>query len=200
MSRPRLILLAAALTGIALLALFLRDFVQTVVIPSLARLFWQAGLVYRAIPQVAIWAVLLAVLVSLTAGSFIGRTRREYPGRSFRYQRLGEIQQMAFWLKRSRRSRYSQWQIASRLANIALDILQRRTGTKERGRQLEGLGWQPPADVQEYLSTGLRTTFADYPGSGPFSPQPHTPFDRDIEPVVAYLESLLEDEHDHQHS
>jgi hypothetical protein len=145
LNQRRLILLAVALAGTALLAFFLRSFIQDLVILPLAHFFWQAGLVYRAIPQIAIWVILLAVLISLTIGGFIASGSDRQPRRSTGYLRFGE-------------------------------------------------------DVQAYLSAALKTSFADYPRRGFFSAQPRTPFDRDIEPVIDYLESLMEDEHGHQHS
>jgi len=114
--------------------------------------------------------------------------------------RIGEVQQVSFWLTRSRRGIFSRWHVANLLANIALDILSRRTSTGRGGLHLAGPGWDPPAGVQGYLEAGLRTTYADYPRPGLFSNEPQTPFDSDPEPIVDYLESLLEDDHDHQHS
>jgi hypothetical protein len=200
MNRRQLLVLFAALLAAAILAFLLREVIQVYIILPLARLFWQIRLVYLAIPQVVFWVLLLVALVIFTANSFSLRSRTDRLWRSTARIRYGEVQQMAFWLQRSRRGIYSKWHVANSLANIALDILQQRSGEAKRSMHLSGPGWNPPADIQKYLETGLRTTYADYPRPGIFSRRQTTPFDRDLEPVVAYLESLMEEKHDPQHS
>jgi len=70
---------------------------------------------------------------------------------------------------------------------MASDILEIRGGKLGRIRTLKGRDWNPPPGVQDYLETGLNGSFADYPLT-----VRNTPFDVDVEKVVAYLESLLE--------
>jgi hypothetical protein len=200
LNRRRILILAGAFAAAILLAFLLRRFVEEFILLPLARLFWLAGMLYHAIPQLVYWVLALAILISLTIGSFAIRSPGEQRRRRTGYFRYGEIQQLSFWFTRSRRSLYSKWHLANLLANTALDILQRRSGSGLRPGRLEGPGWNPPREVQEYLSAALTAKYSDFAGRGFFSRRPHTPFDRDIEPVIAYLESFLEDAHDHQHS
>ncbi len=200
MKKLRWVVLGFLLVGIALAPFFLRSFVEAHVILPLAHLLWQLDLIYHAIPQELIWAVVLATLISITLGSFVWKRNTENIRARAGHRRRGEVEQLSFWIKRRAGSNYSQWQIANLLANIALDILQQRSGAPLRDPRLEGPGWQPPPEIQEYLTTALKTSFADYPRPGLFSSQPSTPFSREVEPVVAYLESLLENSNDHHHS
>jgi len=56
--------------------------------------------------------------------------------------------------------------------------------------------------VRAYLQAGLETSFSDYPMAGGlpllggFASVPPTPFDGDIDPVINYLEALMENEDD----
>ncbi len=185
------------LVGAAALAFFLRGLISEFLILPLARLYWAVLVAYRTIPQFVVWVILLGLLVFLTIGSFSlpasERTRERRSG----YIRRGEVEQLAFWLKSGRPGSYSRWQVAHILAVVALDILRQRSAPGRGGQKLEGPGWNPPPDVQEYLQTALTTTYADYPRPGLFSRRPPTPFDRDPEPVIAYLESFLENNHEH---
>ncbi len=196
----RLWLAAILAAGMAVLAFFLRDIIQQAVIIPLARFFWQVGLIYRAIPQIVYWAVVLVFLVYLAVAGLSVRSGSGGKAPDAGHRRSGDIQQMVFWLQRSRKGVYSRWQVANSLANIALDILRQRDGSRHRNQPLEGPGWSPPEDVQAYLLAALQTTYADYPRRGILSRKRPTPLDCDPERVVSYLESCLEDEHEHHHS
>lgn len=200
MKPRRWIYIIAGLIAAVLLAFLLRGLVQDYVILPLARLFWNLRTLYRSIPQAVYWVLLLVVLVSMTISSFSLRFQDKQKSRPEDHIHYGDVQQMAFWIQRSRRGVYSKWHLARSLAELALDILQRRKGSVKREQQLEGPGWAPPAGVQEYLEAALKTSYADYPRRSIFDFNPPTPFDHDFEPTVAYLESLMEDDHDHQYS
>ena len=200
MKNRRWLFLGAAGAGALLLAFLLRSTVQEWVILPLAKLIWRLGILYRGIPQVVYWVILLVIITSLTIGIFFSAKLEWGSAVGGSHFRSGDIQQMAFWLRRSRRGILSRWHVANQLANIALDILARQTGSTKHDQRLEGPGWDAPKEVQDYLKAALTTTYADYPSQGLFSGAPPTPFDHDPEPIVAYLESLLEDNHDHQHS
>lgn len=190
----------AAFTRVLLLAFLLRAAVFEWIILPLAQLFWWLRVLYRAIPQLVYWVILVVVLIYLTISTFVVHLPEIQKTRHSGGFRIGEVQQVSFWLTRSRRGIFSRWHLANLLANLALDILSRRTSTGKSGLRLAGPGWDPPAQVQGYLEAGLTTTYADYPRPGIFSNEPHTPLDADPEPIVDYLESLLEDDHGHQHS
>jgi hypothetical protein len=50
--------------------------------------------------------------------------------------------------------------------------------------------------VGAYLESGLTRTFADFPRQRRFSRLPDTPFDIDLNQVISYLESQLENHRD----
>jgi len=194
--KPRQLALLLASIGLAaVLAYVLRGVIQAYVILPAARLFWRLRVDYLSIPQIVFWVLLVVALIVVTVDSFRLRESREQRSRRLRPTRPGELQQLVFWLQRSQRGVYSQWYLANTLANLALDILQQRSGEMKRGQRLEGPGWAPPENVQKYLETALRTTYADYPRRSLFAPRRSTPLDGDLDAVVAYLESLLEEKH-----
>jgi hypothetical protein len=200
MKSRRTFALIAASAGVLVLAFLLRAAVYEGVILPLAQLFWWLRVLYRAVPQVVYWVILIVVLVYLVISTFALHLPEIQRSGNSGGLRVGKVQQVSFWLTRSRRGIFSRWQVANLLANIALDILSSRSSSGRRGLRLAGAGWDPPPQVQGYLETALKTTYADYPRPGVFSGEPHTPLDSDPEPIVDYLESLMEDGHDHQHS
>jgi len=182
------------------MAFLLRATVYQWVILPLAQLIWWLGVLYRAIPQIVLWVILLVYLMVVSLRTLVVHWPDIQSDRSSRALRMGDVQQVSFWLSRGRSGVFSRWHVANLLANIALDILSSRTSSGRAGSRLAGPGWDPPADVQRFLEAGLKTTYADYPLRRPFSDNPRTPFDSDPALIVDYLESLLENDHDHQHS
>lgn len=189
--------LALALIAAALLAFLLRGVVQEWIILPLARFFWLVKGYYRAFPQGAYWVVALGIAVLVAILGF------RFPDLEKRRQREqwkpspGSVREMSFWIQRGKGGFFPKWHIAHLLAELALDILDRR-GTRQKGaRMITGPDWAPPAEVKIYLDAALTTNYTDYPKPKRFSPLPLTPFDQDLEPVIKYLESLLESEHDH---
>ncbi len=59
---------------------------------------------------------------------------------------------------------------------------------------------QPPEAVQRYLQAGLGETFVDYPlPPFPFLRKHVTPFDHDVNEVVEFLESQMEERSGKRH-
>jgi hypothetical protein len=200
MSRRQVLSLVAALSAAAILAYLLHGFIWEHIILPLARLVWQISILYLGVPQLVLWILLLVGLVLLTLGRFALRPLPALRSADQRYAHAGDVQRLTIWLERRRRGLYSRWHLANTLANIALDMLRQRTGSAKRVQKLAGAGWNPPAAVQEYLEAGLKAPYGDYRRRSIFPPRPRTPFDVDLEAVIAYLESLVENEHGHQHS
>ena len=200
MTPRRTLALVASLAGLGILAYLLRNAVSEWVILPLAQLFWWLQVFYRAVPQVVYWVILLVVLIYLPISGFLAVLPEIRASRNSSGYRIGEVQQVSHWLTRSRRGIFSRWRVANLLGKIAQEILSPRLGSGRKDRRLSGPGWDPPRDVQNYLEAALNTNYADYPRRGVFSGEPRTPFDSDPEQVVDYLETFLEDDHDHQHS
>jgi hypothetical protein len=194
----RALVLVVGLVGVVLLAFPLRSIVYQWVILPLAQLIWWLGVFYRAIPQIVLWVILLVFLGVFSLRFFVVHWPELHPSRRISEFRMGEVQQVSFWLTRGRRGIFSRWHVANLLANLALDILSGRAGTGRIAARLSGPMWNPPEEVQRFLEAGLTTTYADYPRTRRFSSEHPTPLDSDPAQAVDYLESLLEGEHDDQ--
>lgn len=178
-----------------LLAFPLRDAVfRTIVIP-LAYLFWVLSLVYHSVHQAIWWAIALLFVVFILVRSLLPKFKIIERVRLKTKPKLGQVENLTVWLKKTERGIYFKWLIANRLGKIANQILTNRSTGKQRSffDPLTGPDWTPDASVQSYLEAGLHGSFADYPQKNSFfsTPEP-TPMDHDVNDVVQYLESQVE--------
>jgi len=196
--KPRqIIFLCLGLVGILALAFLLRDAAKSLVIIPLAKLFWYVKGYYGVFPQAGYWVIalgvgILIVLANIPLGIESSRSRGGAGTES-----LDPVENLAFWLQRSKGGVFPKWHIARLLAEIAVQLLERREAGEKSISRLSDLDWKPPAAVERYLDAALKTNYTDYPRTRRLGQQPVTPFDQDVEPVVDYLESLLESENDH---
>jgi hypothetical protein len=191
------VLIVLALITLASLAFLMRGFVQSWIILPLAKFFWVVKGYYGTFPQAAYWMVALGlaalvVLLSIRLPDLETRRLRQRP-KHF----PGSISEISFWVRRTKGGIYPKWHVAHLLAELALDILDRRGIRQKNESLIKDPDWAPPAQVKKYLDAALTTSYTDYPRPKRFNPLPPTPFDQDLEPVIKYLESLLESEHDH---
>jgi hypothetical protein len=185
-----LLLLPVWLLAAFLLAFPLRDIVNQLVIQPVLYLFWMLGLVYRAIPQVVLWAALIAIMLLLAASFVVKnisfsrlRPRRKTP-------QPGPVQVLAYTIQRKSGGVYFNWQVARSLSEIALGLQELRAHTGSRSLRFDESDVAP--EVRRYLDAGLNTSFSDYPMPAFFKPRPKTPFDVELDPVLDYLESQTE--------
>ncbi|HEY5732063.1 MAG TPA: hypothetical protein VIS72_18610 [Anaerolineales bacterium] len=194
MSIRRTIALIGIIVIAILLAFPLRDAVYEAVIVPIAYLLWVLRLYYRSVHQSIWWfAALLIVLVTLS--------RSLLPAAKFRERIrlkprpvIGQVESLSVWMKRTERGIYFKWLVANRLGKIAHEILSQRMGGMKRSffDPLTGPDWMPDAPVQQYLETGLKGSFADYPQTPRiFSKPVQTPLDHDMNDVIEYLESQV---------
>lgn len=188
MRRNRLAVFGAVLICSLILAYLLRDVIYSVVIVPLAYTLWLAGLVYRAVPQLIKWVVLLVILGLAMIWRLIpdlpDATKPRLPGRSVE----GRLQALAFGIHRARNSNYFKWQLANRLGRLARRI------SETTNRAADGNGSAP---INRYLNAGVNQSFVDFPTPrGPFARRQPTPLDIDPGEIIAYLESRLELNHD----
>ena len=190
------ILIAAILLAITVLAIPLRGVVHDWIILPVARFFWLVRGYYGAFPQAAYWiaAIGIAILIVILSIRIPGWEKRSQSGRAG--LKPGSVREMSFWIQRSKRNLFPKWHIAQILAGIAVEILDGRRVKQPHARSLAGLNWTPPADVKKYLESALTTTYSDLPKPSAFNPYQPTPFDQDLDPIIDYLEFLLENEHD----
>jgi hypothetical protein len=187
-----------ALLAIALLAYLLRKPVQEWIILPLAKFFWLLKGYYGAFPQADYWVIALGIsglvaFLALRLPEWESRRNTQQGNQS-----PGSVREMSFWIQRGANGGiYPKWHVAHLLAELALEILDRRGTRQKNSRLVPGPDWSPPPDIKGYLDAGLTTSYTQYPKQKRYGPLPATPFDQDLEPVIKYLESLMESEHDH---
>ena len=187
-----------ALAGILVIALLLafplRDAVYEVVIVPIAYLLWVLGLWYHSVHQ-SIWWVVALLIVLVTLARSLRSTGKVRERVQLKHKPIiGEVEGFSVWVKRTERGIYFKWLIANRLGKIAHEILAQRLGGKTRSffDPLTGPDWTPDTSVQQYLETGLKGSFTDYPQPRRFFSKPiQTPLDHDMDEVIAYLESQV---------
>ena len=184
-----------ALIGIAAIALILafplRDAVfETVVVP-LAYIFWALGLAYRALHQGVWWVLALFLVLLVISRSLLPQAKTEKKIPLKKKPAVGQVENLAGWIAKTKRGTYFKWLIANRLGKIANQILLNRSAGKQRSffDPITGPDWSPDASVQSYLEAGLHKSFADFPQKNWFFAQPKpTSLDHDMEEVIQYLE------------
>lgn len=189
-----------AMIGIAvivlLLAFPLREAVYESVIVPIAYIWWLMGLLYRSVHQFVWWILALLVVLVVLARSLRPAGRAVQRFQLKQKPVIGQVEDLAIWVNRTERGIYFKWLVANRLGRIAHDILSQREVGKPRSffDPLAGPDWMPDSPVQQYLETGLRSSFADYPQGRYFFSRPKqttTPLDHDLNDVVKYLESQV---------
>ena len=197
MKKRLVVFIPAALIVIALLAIPLRGLVHDWILLPMARFFWLVRGYYGALPQFAYWITALgvAILIVILSIHIPGWEKRSQPARIG--LKPGSVSEMSFWIRRSKKNLFPKWHIAQVLAGMALDILDGRREKLAPARSLKGQNWTPPEEVKTYLESALTTIYSDLPKPGPLRSNQPTPFDQDLDPVIDYLESLLENENDH---
>jgi len=182
MTRVRPLLGFAALLASLVLAFFVRDVFRDLIMVPLSSILWQLWLFYRTIPELLKWIVLVILLGLLMVWQLIpeiGPSRRHNRSSP---RRSGQVESLALWLTRARRSNYFKWQIANRLARVS--------------RRLDALADRRPDAgaashaVALYLAAGGDHSFVDFPTPRhSFQRRLDTPLDADPAEVVGYLES-----------
>lgn len=188
MKRWRLPIFIAVFILLTILTIFLQDVIRRVVIVPVAYLLWLLKYYYSTIPQVFIWILLPVVIVQLLAffisGGFITSKKPLFLWKND----SGSVKNMVEWLKKSRGGNYFKWRVANRLGKIARELVPTNSGS----------GKSPSGNIQRYLEAGLNESFVDYPLRPWFkSGKKPNPFDMDLNEVILYLESLLEEKHEH---
>jgi hypothetical protein len=181
----------------AMIAYFLQDLIHSIIFEPLSYLLYVFHLMYLSVAQIILWFLLVVIVVLTALGSLSGKFR---PARSVEVDpdpNYGPVERLARYITRSADGVYYKWLVANRLGKLTRSMLVQRSGRDDLpdGR-LDAPDWNPPAEVSLYLESGLRKTFADFPRRRWFWGSRETPFDMDVEDVIAYLESKMEDHHD----
>jgi hypothetical protein len=197
MKRKYGILLALALVGAGLLAFLLQGAVKEGIILPLARFAWVIKGYYGAFPQSVYWVIALVAGVLLVAIGFrLPEWEKRHQGDPWK-SLPGPVKELSFWILRAKNGLYPKWHIAHLLAELELDILDQRGKREKHIVRIRERDWAPSEEVEKYLDAALNTNYSDYTRPKRFKAKPPSPFDLDIEPVILFLESLLENENDH---
>jgi hypothetical protein len=193
MRSRRGLLFAAGVWVVFILAFFLQDVVEKVVVTPLAYIWWVVRTAYAEVPQLLLWVLLLAVLIFILVASLMlwvpAAKKYAEPARPAQ----GPVETLSGWITRSRDGVYYKWMIANRLGKLAGELEDRMMGQSAGEALVESDGNQPSGEVQRYFKAGLEESFADYPRPMlPFMRRQSTPFDLEIDQAVEYLESKME--------
>lgn len=200
MSKRRIVLLVVVLALAALLAFFLRDVLSALIVPPLGELLFLLRNYYHSLEQSSYWPLVLAIVLVLGVSSLRIAAWDFRMARERKTELHNEVYLMSFWLERITHqgrfvdSPYPRWYVARTLANLAVEILNRRGGSEVRGGELRGSGWAPPPETQKYLEIALRSTPATFGRMLEAASLTNVP---DVESVIQYLESFVENNNDH---
>ena len=192
---PFLLLLTALMV-----AFFLQDVVEQLIIRPAAYLLWLLGLFYHYIPQPVLWVLMILILVSLVMGRLIRQFNSSGSPDQKKIPVQGPVADLAWQIQNRQGGIYFKWQIARTLAQTAMDMQELRQHI--RSRRLDFDGKEVNAEVQAYLDAGFNTSFSDYPQpryAFLHLPAPHrheNPLNVEIDPVIQYLESEMENNDD----
>jgi len=196
MTRRRRVLLVIGLLIISsLLAIILRSVVYEVVILPVAFLGFQLGIWYHSLSQGIWWWLIIALVLFMLAFSLVPAEQPSKQKIIRSKPKRGQVEQLAAEMVRTKSGQYFKWLVANRLGKLAYQILVHRESGRTRSvfDPLAGEGWQPSHELQKYLEVGLHGSFADFPNSkNPFNPPVRTPLDHNVNEVVEFLESQVE--------
>jgi hypothetical protein len=195
--------LVAALLAAAFLAFLLQSFIREALVIPAATLLWALRLYLRSLPQALFWSIIVA---GLALGSLAGLLRQLRPSASSDAKSPttpGPVEILAEQIRATRPSVYSKWQIANQIGRLAQAIRLQQEGPLPGPEAAPtGSSWDPPDRVKAYLDAGLNRSFISYTRRRftfrplPFSRTVATPLDADLDEVVAYLETQLENPHE----
>lgn len=203
MRKRTLIALAVALLAIPLI-LVVTNQLEGVVSELIWYGMWLGDHLFKAIPQVVYWVLLLITAVVLAVLSLARRRRRVRSVEARRRGQIGQVQQLAESIRRMPNGDYFKRQIAWRLRPLVLEAAHRR-GWPAAAAGGHGTGVQTnalPPQVQAFLAAGAESA---PPGNDRLISRllrrllrHATPaFDVDLEGIVQFVEEGLEVAYDH---
>ena len=198
MLRKRRIWIGTLLVAAVILAPFAIKIVHFLLIEPLAYYWWGVKQVIRTVPQVVYWFFIIACLGLIVVLSLVRQLFSSQETDKAHRTQVGPVESLAESIGRTHKSSYFKWMLANRLANLSLNILQRRNneGPELNGgyqRDFSEINWDPPPKVKAYLEAGINSSFMEYRNKGWFSRQKtNKHFDADLEQVIEVIENQLE--------
>ena len=197
LKRQSLFLFGAFFLIAAAMAYSLQDLVRSALFEPLSYLWWGFNVLYQSIAQLVYWILLMVGVTLMAFASLYGKVRERELVEEETNLPKGPLETIARQIARTEKGVYYKWLIANRIGKLARSILTLRDGQADLPNgPLESRGWNPPDEVGAYLESGLTRTFADFPHQRRFSRPLETPFDIDLNQVIAYLESQMENHRD----
>lgn len=197
MKRRRLVVLGLFFLVAAGMAYFLQDLVRSALFVPISYMWWGIYILYQSVAQLVYWVLLVVGITLMAFGSLYGKERSRKVAKEEIIPQQGPLESTARQFSQTDGGVYYKWLIANRMGKLARSILYLRDGkTIPPQSPLAGRDWNPPDEVEAYLNSGLTRTFADFPRQGRFYRPPETPFDTDLNQVIAYLESQMENQRD----
>jgi hypothetical protein len=184
--------------GVVAGALLLQGLVQAVLITPLVNLWWRIGYWLKFPSQYIYWLILISLVITAGITTLARSIRLSLVNSGKKKSAKTPVILLAEGIARTRQpNRYFKWVIARRLADVSRAVISHQENYAVYPRQtLEGRNWHPPHNIQKYLSIGLESSFQGSRHRGRRLTYNIDPiYDIDLEPVVAYLESRLEDDH-----
>lgn len=195
--RRRWLVVLAFLAGVALFAYFAQDVIRYVFLQPLSYLWWQVNILYKSVAQIVYWALLVVLVLGVAASSLLVRPPQQERRELKRRIERGPLEEMSWWLAQSQqRGTYFKWRVAHRLAELAVRVVARDDLSRSLPAEkiFSGKDWSPDPEVQQYLVAGLERQLVA-PGRTLFfgmGPRTQSPYDIEVERVIAYLESRME--------
>jgi hypothetical protein len=192
MKRWRLLLLTAGIILSAVLAYFLRGWINDNVIIPLAYLWWRIGIYYHSVSEDIWWTIMIIVTFVLCGISFASMDDEWFFGtwNMDEQSAQGAVEELMVWMLKLPRSAYHKWMLANRLGKLARSFLIQREGGYDQhwDGSLHSSVWDLPDKVSAYLRTGLKRP----PSASEMLPR-SSPLNLEPQQVVEYLESQMED-------
>lgn len=191
----RLLVIVGVLVIAAVLASLLRDTIYDAVIVPVAFIGWGLGLMYQSLSQSIWWWVIVVLVLFMLVFSVLPPLKPAQPKTAKAKPRVGQVEELAVWLRRVKGGTYFKWLVANRLGKLAYQMLLHHENGRPRSvfDPLVGKDWKPSKELQNYLEIGLHGSFADFPSNGKrFAPPPKTPLDYEVLDAIEFLESQLE--------
>lgn len=204
MKNKHLLTLALILAALAV-TFVLQDVIEQIIIRPVLYILWVAGILYGFVPQPILWGVLILLFVLVTIHFLVRKiffqdmfqTLHTNPAQ-------GPVQKLAGQIRQRHGGIYFKWHVARTLGQIAMQIQELRLHIRSRNLQFSDENSTP--EIRAYLDAGLNTSFSAYPLNNrpklpdtllkPATARPVTPFDIDLDAVLDYLETELENNND----
>jgi hypothetical protein len=192
--KKRTILIGILLIISLFLAPYAGVIIQTLIIEPISYYWWGLKRLIEAIPQEAYWFFIISGLGMIVIVNLLRSFALTREPKGNRTPQAGPIQSLAEAICQSKKSNYFKWLIANRLANLTYNLVNPHIGDDKGGsKHFSQISSNLPLKTMEYLEAGLNSSFMDYPKKGRYrNKQEDTPFDTDLEQIIATIESQME--------